>query len=366
MKLGFSLYPEQGKLADLLAYIQQFPEDVVDRVFLSLLQIDPTSQETRALYKQVIAACNQQGFRVFADLSPQLIEDLGWQEDLLEQVRDFGLSGLRLDEAYEPELIQELLENPYGLKIELNASVGVALLEKLQSLGANLSNLTACHNFYPRRLTGLSTKRYHELSQVYREAGVELVAFISSQTATQGPWIYEESLPTLEEHRGRSLLSQAKWYLADGKMDYLLLSNQMIDPSELKPLLELLQGNQEIIHFQMETIADLLAVEKDILDYEHFYRPDVSDYLVRSTMTRIDYAHQENPYRPGSRLGKRGDIMLNNDLAGRYKNECSILLCPVELDHTSNIVGHITDEDLPLLDFLQPGQAFRLERIQRE
>ena len=56
---------------------------------------------------------------------------------------------------------------------------------------------------------------------------------------------------------------------------------------------------------------------------------------------------------------KRGDIVIVNEADSRYKGELHIVLQDMENDGRKNVVGHILENELFLLDYLQPWQTFQ-------
>ena len=360
MKLGFSIYPEKASEEKILEYINQMALKDVKRVFCSFLQISPKDEALLSSYQRILQTCQDKGLEVFADINESLLLSLGWIDDPVAKARAFGLSGIRLDEFEDKELLIQMVENNQEFKIELNASTGTYLLDFLIDQKVSLDNVTACHNFYPRKWTGLSIKRYQELSKVYKEKGIPLSAFICSDQAKDGAWEFDDHLVTLETHRDSSLIGQVKWFLADGLMDVLVLSTQFVESEEMTSLIQEFHANQEMIQLRVKVDRKLTEVEKNILGYPHTYRPDVSDYLLRSTMPRVVYKDEDNPPCEEVIRTQPGTVVIVNNLGGRYKNELNICLKYMNLDITNNYIGQIIDEDLDLLRGLEPGQSFRL------
>ena len=50
--------------------------------------------------------------------------------------------------------------------------------------------------------------------------------------------------------------------------------------------------------------------------------------------------------------------MVNDNLA-HYRGELEVVLTEIPNDGERNLIGRIKDEDLGLLDFIQPGQHFK-------
>lgn len=95
-----------------------------------------------------------------------------------------------------------------------------------------------------------------------------------------------------------------------------------------------------------------------MLEEPHFYRGDVSEYLIRSTQSRVKYKREEfePTYTPDIR---RGDILIENKLYGQYKGELQIALKEMQNSGKTNVVGRIVEEEIFLLDYLSPWEKFQ-------
>ncbi|HEL2401967.1 TPA: DUF871 domain-containing protein [Streptococcus suis] len=359
VQFGFSIYPENYSLEESKAYIDLLGRYGARRMFMSLLQLGGDTQEALQLYRDLIAYARQLGIVVIADLSPSFIEAQGWQKSLIEEAHGLGLTGIRLDEALPLEEIVSLTQNPYGLKIELNLSTDKVLLTKLLASEANRDNIVACHNFYPHAYTGLSEEHFLEMSSFYHQEGIQTAAFVTAQSATEGPWPLSEGLPTLEEHRNQTLPLQIAWLKATGLIDCILISNQFISEEELQSIQTVL--NEDTISLMVDIEEGLTPVEREIVAFDHVYRGDISAYVLRSTMPRVVYKDASVPARSDRAIPVgRGDILIDNDLYGRYKGELQIALKEFSISPKVNKVGRISPDYLPLLRFIKPWQEFKL------
>lgn len=359
VQFGFSIYPENYSLEESKAYIDLLGRYGARRMFMSLLQLGGDTQEALQLYRDLIAYARQLGIVVIADLSPSFIEAQGWQKSLIEEAHGLGLTGIRLDEALPLEEIVSLTQNPYGLKIELNLSTDKVLLTKLLASEANRDNIVACHNFYPHAYTGLSEEHFLEMSSFYHQEGIQTAAFVTAQSATEGPWPLSEGLPTLEEHRNQTLPLQIAWLKATGLIDCILISNQFISEGELQSIQTVL--NEDTISLMVDIEEGLTPVEREIVAFDHVYRGDISAYVLRSTMPRVVYKDASVPARSDQAIPVgRGDILIDNDLYGRYKGELQIALKEFTISPKVNKVGRISPDYLPLLGFIKPWQEFKL------
>ncbi|EHC03677.1 DUF871 domain-containing protein [Streptococcus suis] len=362
VQFGFSIYPENYSLEESKAYIDLLGRYGARRMFMSLLQLGGNTQEALQLYRDLIAYARQLGIVVIADLSPSFIEAQGWQKSLIEEAHGLGLTGIRLDESLPLEEIVSLTQNPYGLKIELNLSTDKVLLTQLLASEANRDNIVACHNFYPHAYTGLSEEHFFEMSSFYYQEGIQTAAFVTAQSATEGPWLLSEGLPTLEEHRNQTLPLQIAWLKATGLIDCILISNQFISEEELQSIQSILK--EEDICLPVDLTGQVTAVEREIIEFDHVYRGDISAYLLRSTMPRVVYKDATIPaHTDRETLVQRGDVLIDNDLYGRYKGELQIALREFTVSSKVNRVGRICPDYLPLLAFIKPWQSFRLRIV---
>lgn len=358
--LGFSLYPEKHPLEKSLAYIDLLSRYGAKRIFLSLLQFGEESQEVVQGYKEIIAYANARGIIVVADISPDFVKNNGWTGQIIPKAHEFGLAGIRLDEALPLAEIVELTHNPYGIKIELNSSTDKILLLELIDVGAKLENLIACHNFYPHEFTGVSRAHFMEMSRFYHNQGLVSSVFISSNTATEGPWSVTEGLPTLEELRYAPIWLQAEVMKATGFFDNIIISNQYIEEAELAILAETL--GREALVMEYDSLVTLTETEENILDFDHVYRGDISDFVLRSTWPRVHYGKESIPPRQQDRSVHRGSIIIDNDLYTRYKGEMQIALKDFTISEKANQVAQLTTESLLILDFIKPWQKFLLRK----
>ncbi|HFI0695221.1 TPA: DUF871 domain-containing protein [Streptococcus suis] len=359
VELGFSIYPENYSLEESQAYIKLLHQYGARRLFMSLLQLENGDRTVFELYQKLIDYANQLGMTVIADISPHFIAAQGWDGALMERAAELGLAGIRLDEALPLEEIIEMTHNPHNIKVELNLSTDKTLLSNLLASVANRDNIIACHNFYPHAFTGLSEEHFLEMSSYYHQSGIRTAAFVSAQTASEGPWPLSEGLPTLEDHRFWPLPLQIAWMKATGFIDSILISNQFISEEELQSIQTVL--NEDTISLMVDIEEGLTPVEREIVAFDHVYRGDISAYVLRSTMPRVVYKDASVPARSDQEIPVgRGDILIDNDLYGRYKGELQIALKEFTISPKVNKVGRISPDYLPLLGFIKPWQAFKL------
>ena len=358
-KLGISIYPEHSTVEKDKAYITLAHQYGFTRIFTCLLSVEGEKEAILKEFKETITYANELGMEVLVDISPRVFDKLGITYDELSFFHELGAYGIRLDLGFSGHEEATMTYNPYGLKIEINMSNATKYLDNIMAYKPNVENLIGSHNFYPHRYTGLSYEHFIKCSENFKAHGIRTAAFVNSGAATYGPWPVVEGLCSLEMHRTLPISVQAKHLLATGLIDDVLIANAYAEEAELKALGEILHQNKATFNVTLHpTITDL--ERKIVLEEPHYYRGDISDYLIRSTQSRIKYkAEQFKPtFTPDI---KRGDILIENERYGQYKGELQIALKPMENLGKTNVVGRILEEELFLLDYLEPWAKFQLK-----
>ncbi|BBW97023.1 hypothetical protein GsuE55_18560 [Geobacillus subterraneus] len=79
--------------------------------------------------------------------------------------------------------------------------------------------------------------------------------------------------------------------------------------------------------------------------------------MIRSTQSRVKY--RGYPFPPhNTRDIKRGDIIIESDLYKQYAGELQIALKDMKNSGRSNVVGRIREEEIFLIDYIQPWGKF--------
>ncbi|PIO82293.1 hypothetical protein BSQ39_01305 [Loigolactobacillus backii] len=358
-RLGVSLYPEHSTLAKDKEYLDLAHKFGYTRVFTSLLEITGNQDEVVNRFKQTIAYANQLGFVVMVDMNPRLFKQLGISYDDLSFFHDLGAWGVRLDEGFSGMEEARMTRNPYGLKIEINMSGGTHYLNSILDYSPEKNNLLGCHNFYPQRYTGLSRPFFNKWSKFFTDRNLNTAAFVSSQTASFGPWPVQDGLPTLEEDRDLPIAVQVKHLVLTGMINDVLIGNAYASETELKAAATAFFAKQ--LTYQVELTGDVSELERKIvLTDEHLYRGDQSAYLVRDTQPRTKYRDEAIPAHDNQGMIQPGDVIIVNSDYGQYKAELQIALQPLENDGRRNVVGHLVPSERLLLDYIRPWSTFKL------
>ncbi|WP_125703239.1 DUF871 domain-containing protein [Lacticaseibacillus daqingensis] len=359
-KLGVSVYPERSTFEKDAAYLDLAATYGFKRVFTSLLEIKGDKDAVVASFKRVITHANALGMEVMVDINPALFDQLGVTYDDLSFFHDLGAWGVRLDLGFTGAEEAKMTRNPCGIKIEVNMSQGTHYIDNIMSFSPNRDNLLGSHNFYPHRFSGLGQQFFDLATAMYTRYNLNTAAFVNSQAATFGPWPTQDGLCTLESHRSLPLATQVKHYQLMDNINDVIIGNAYASEAELKAAHEAFVAPYPAL--RVVPAADSTALEQELLfDNPHSYRGDRSEYLLRSTQTRVKYAERDFPAHNTQPI-TRGDVLIDNNGFGQYKGETQIALQAMPNDGRVNVVGHIHPDEAFLLDYLTPWSGFRMVR----
>ena len=358
-KLGISVYPDKTPMEEVYA--------------------DEERESYLVEFKDFMKKAHELGFEVAADTNPEVFKIIGATPDNLKPFADLGLDIIRMDGNFGTQGDIQLTRNPYNIKIEFNASMDMGV-ELLINRGGNKDQMTMCHNFFPERYTGLDFDLFMDYNRYWKELNLTTAAFVSSNNDnTIGPWQVFCGLPTVEIMRGLPIDLQARYMLATGDVDDILIGNYPASDEELEALSKV---NLQAIEIKVDEAEGISDNEKAIM-YEyapHWDRYDHSTFMLRSSMPRVWFKEKKSvqdgsiaqttamnvesqsiPYRdPGKPVFTRGDILIVNDNLAHYRGELEIVLTEIPNDGERNLVATVKPEELMLLDFIKPGQHFKI------
>lgn len=356
-KLGISIYPEHSVIEKDLEYIEKAAKHGFSSIFTCLLSVDENSiEETKEKFKIINKRARELGMEVIFDVSPAVFDKFHITYDDLSFFKELYASGIRLDEGFDSHKEAEISYNKEHLKVVINASLGTTYLNHIMSCKANRDTIEACHNFYPQKYTGLSFAHFSACNKDIKANNIPISAFISSQnTSTFGPWPVYEGLCTLEQHRTLPIDLQARHLAATGDIDGIYIANAYASDEELDILSQI---DFSKLTFRFELNENVSDIEKEILyTFPHYVRGDMSEYMARSTMSRIKYKDADIPPHDTYDL-HRGDVIIVNNEYGRYKGELHIVLKDMPNNGNKNVIGHLSEEEQILLPYLTPWLPF--------
>ncbi|MEG1733379.1 MAG: DUF871 domain-containing protein, partial [Longicatena sp.] len=87
---------------------------------------------------------------------------------------------------------------------------------------------------------------------------------------------------------------------------------------------------------------------------------DMSEFMARSTMCRIDYKDANITPKMTPAVLHRGDVCILNEKYGRYKGELHIILKDMPNEGNIKLVGKVSEKEMIMLEFIQPWKPFAL------
>lgn len=379
-KLGISVYPDKSPRDEVYAYMEKAAKLGYSRIFTCFLSIPEDKRESYiGEFKEFMTKAHELGFEVAADTNPEVFKIIGATPGNLKPFADLGLDIIRMDGNFGTQGDIQLTRNPYNIKIEFNASMDMGV-ELLINNGGNKDQIIMCHNFFPERYSGIDFDLFMEFNRYWKDLNLHTAAFVSSNNEnTIGPWEVFCGLPTVEIMRGLPIDLQARYLLATGDVDDILIGNYPASDEELEALSKV---NLQAIEIRVDEAEGISDNEKMIMyDYApHWDRYDHSSFMLRSSMPRVWFKAQKSiqdgsiattadkviesqsiPYRdPGKAVFTRGDVLIVNDNLAHYRGELEIVLTEIPNDGERNLVATVKPEELMLLEFIKPGHHFKI------
>ena len=356
-RMGISVYPEHSTEEKDYDYMKLAAKYGFTRIFTCLLSVNEPKEIILSKFTNFMEEAHKLGFIVAVDTNPSVFLHLGATPYDLKPFYDMKVDIIRLDGSFGDRDDIAITHNVYEIPIEFNGSSNTAL-DLMIERGANTQNMVVCHNFYPQKYTGLGWNKFMEFTNKYKALGLTVAAFVSSNNEkTFGPWPVYEGLCTCEMDRGLPIDLQVRHLLATTKIDDIIIGNAYATEDELKAISEV---DKTKITFKLELEGNITNEEKNIIyNYPHFGRGDASDYMVRSSMPRLDYRDKVVPYRKyDSELFHIGDVVIVNDNLSHYRGELQIIVKDMINDGERNLVARIPKRELPLLELLKPEYLF--------
>lgn len=281
---------------------------------------------------------------VIVDLSPRGLNALGYDK-IGDFVDEYDIDYIRFDYGFTE---QDIMETKMHCGVVINAST-----VRTNFFNEATDGVIAIHNFYPRKETGLDLEYFESQNRLFRKAGIEIGAYISSDKDLRGPLF--EGLATIEEYR--FLPPYVQYCLLKDKVDYVILGDGGISDMQ-RDLIHLIEAD------------DVISIPVDFDEkYEHLYekvftvRVDSPESLIRVKETR-EYASFGEMIEPENCIERGyGSITIDNKKYLRYSGEIHISKKDFPEDDKVNVIGMINDEYKPLLDSLKRNSKFRFIRL---
>ncbi len=379
-RLGISVYPDIQSFETIKEYIKLASKYGFTRVFSSMWSVEGTAQEVLEYFEELIQVAHSYNMQVSLDVNPDCFAKIGASYDDLRVFNDLGVDILRMDICYGLEKDVQLVNNPYGIVIEFNASImNDDYFKSMIARGANKDNIITGHNFYPQRYCGMKWNKFIDISGKLKKCGLQVTAFVTSHNKNAcGVWDAKDGLCTVELMRQWSLDQQVRALVASKVVDTILIGNACASEEELKMASEAvkeIEPNQNdpvvkmMMHFgatrerffpqykiRVKPEKDISKEERKIL-FDFFPHSDVGDsseWIWRSRMGR--FLSEKIAYRKWEKASfDVGDVVIINENYQHYAGEVQIVLRPIVNDGTRNLIGHLQKEELEILNLIEEG-----------
>lgn len=344
MEKGFSLYlGASGFREDQYTYMQTMSEAGFSRMFTSLHIPEENGGEREAVLAGLMEEAAKLELEVVIDVGPEALS-------VIQSLRAKP-SALRLDYGFS---VKEMTELARCYRIAFNAStVTEAFAAELQAAGIDSSKIEVWHNYYPRPETGLSLAEVKRRNERLRELGFKTAAFVPGDEALRGP--VQAGLPSAEEHRGWAPYAAARDLTDELATDVVMIG----DPGLSEHSIASFAADE--VKFRVQLEDGLTEAEQKIAGLTHKQRPDPARDVIRSEPSRSEAKKRGLHVAPReAEARKRGAVTVDNENYGRYQGELQLVKTSLPADRRVNVIGHIAEKDIPLLDLLKPGEKFRL------
>lgn len=303
--------------------------------------------ETREFFK----LAKKYNMDIISDISPNTFKFLGLNDMDLKGLGDMGVKTIRIDFGYSQEEISKMTKNPYGIKIQLNAStITEEFFRKLDMYSPNYKNVDALHNFYPRVGTGISEECMIEKNFILSKRGISASAFVGSNNRKRGPLC--DGLPSLEAHRGLEVREAANHLFAMGNIS-IFIGDSLPSKKELEDLSEL---NPNAVELYIK-LKECDNVTLRLLSETYTQREDEARDAIRASESRLIL--KGDKIKPLNTVDKNyGDITIDNENYMRYMGELQILKSIQKGDYRTNVVASVLQKHIYLLKYIKGGKKF--------
>lgn len=342
---GISLYLGTG-LEKNAAIIKKAQASGMRFAFTSMHIPEESSESFARDVRELLDLCKSSGISLVADIGPRTLERMGFHS--LSELKNTSITHLRVDYGFT---CSEMVELSHDFNLVFNAStIQDDEIHELQNLHADFARFSACHNFYPKPLTGLSLSKVRAINDRIHRLGMQTIAFTAGDGELRGP--LKEGLPTVEEHRNGNVLLNMLQLKQLCKTDICMVGDIDCTDRTYRQIKDL---SENCVALE----ADIRPEYRYAADMIHHDRPDSSEYVIRSQESR-GYASQGKffPAEP-SQPRCKGSISVGNELYLRYSGELEVARKDLPQEKRVNIIGQVKPESVPYLNYITDGMGFR-------
>lgn len=347
---GFSVYLNEAINQN---QIEQMIGAGFTGIFTSIHIPEDDDQQYLGRMRELGKIAKMYDLSLVVDISGTSLNKIGGAFDNIQPIIDLGITGLRIDYGIEWEIVARLSRE---IHIALNAStLTTQCLDQLHFYQADLKNITAWHNYYPRPETGLDRNTFNRHNRFLKSMGLRTMAFVAGDSKKRGP--IHDGLPTIEAHRRLHPLAGTLDLMTNGNIDDVYIGDPMISPNALSQFKHYIQNN--IICINAKSASESVSEQLPLILGNHTNRQDAAALVLRSQESRMLVNTSIKPINTIVR--PKGAITIDNEKYGRYQGEMQVCKVDLAQDEKVNVVGQVIEPDKCLISFIGPGQAFKIQ-----
>lgn len=351
---GISVFLSEPITNETKEYIKLAKHMGVNGIFSSIHIPENDSKLYKERLKSLANISKDLGLNLMIDISKDALEKAGFSFENLSELKNIGVTGLRMDYGISSEIISKSSKE---MTIALNASTLTKdFIDELKYYKADFSAFEMWHNYYPREDTGLDNEFFFKTNKFLKSEGFKIVAFVPGNKILRAPIF--KGLPTLEEHRQTttyfSFIDMATNYLVDS----VYIGDPEISLETFKKINEWI--NTKTISLNCSVIENDNEI-KNFVMCSHKNRPDFSKKVIRSADARF----LKIPFiKPKNNIERKiGSITIDNASYGRYMGEVQICKENLPSDTRVNVVANVIEEDIPLLSLIKSNTKYKLNEV---
>lgn len=351
---GFSVFLSDTITDQTIHYMEQMVRSGFRGIFTSIHIPEDDSSKYLSGLQKLGAFAKQHEIELVADISGSALERLGYSLDTVSELREMGLTGIRIDFGIPMSTVAQL---SHQLTVALNAStISERDLEELRTNNANFQNMEAWHNYYPRPETALDESDFEKQNKWLKDAGFQVMAFVPGDEKLRGPLF--EGLPTLEKHRYLHPLGSALEMQRAYAVDKVFIGDPTITDRTIEQFA--MYEKENVILFHATALVDPTSEQGQRVAGRHQNRMDSARDVVRSAHSRVMGEYKPIP-KDLTMIRSIGTITVDNEGYGRYAGEIQITKRNLPEDDRVNVLGRIDEREVSLLAFCGPGQSFEIQ-----
>lgn len=360
MNKAISIYPrELNKEYELKceSYVKLASAYGFNKLFTSihLPEIDLRKQIDTFVFLNDLAC--KYDFELIVDVAGNSLINILDTKELFYKVKSIKPFIMRLDCNYDLDTVSKFVNSIDIKGFMINASTfnetdAIKQVEQLRSIN---KNVFACHNFYPRKQTGLDEEFAFKQDAIFNKLNVDVYYCLPSRQNLRGP--LNEGLPTIEEHRNKDVHYCALELINKYHCDNILFSDEFYLEDEFKAFDDV--ENIGVIPIKIHLLSD--KYDKIVLQ-THIFRYDSNSLFLRSLSSRKMAEFSNKIGEDNCDIRTRGAITIDNELYLRYSGELQVVLKDSEADERVNVVGYIDEDELKKLEYYRQGYKYLFVR----